>query len=55
MNLPDATNRAKILEVVLAKEELAPDVDLDAIANMMEGYSGRDLKNLCVTAAYCPI
>ena len=55
VNLPDATNRAKILEVVLAKEELAPDVDLNAIANMTGGYSGSDLKNLCVTAAYCPI
>jgi SpoVK/Ycf46/Vps4 family AAA+-type ATPase len=55
VNLPDTTNRAKILKVILAKEELAPDVDLDAIANMTEGYSGSDLKNLCVTAAYCPI
>eukprot|EP00252_Welwitschia_mirabilis_P021048 TRINITY_DN528_c0_g1_i1.p1 TRINITY_DN528_c0_g1~~TRINITY_DN528_c0_g1_i1.p1 ORF type:complete len:1249 (-),score=322.97 TRINITY_DN528_c0_g1_i1:309-4055(-) len=55
VNLPDAPNRAKILKVILAKEELAPDVDLDAIANMTEGYSGSDLKNLCVTAAYCPI
>lgn len=55
VNLPDTTNRAKILKVILAKEELAPDVDLDAIASMTEGYSGSDLKNLCVTAAYCPI
>ncbi|KAH9299134.1 hypothetical protein KI387_030816, partial [Taxus chinensis] len=55
VNLPDAPNRAKILKVMLAKEEVDPDVDLDAIANMTEGYSGSDLKNLCVTAAYCPI
>ena len=52
MNLPDTTNRAQILKAILAKEELAPDVDLDAIAYMTEGYSGSDLKNLCVTAAY---
>ncbi|XP_076903132.1 uncharacterized protein LOC143558105 [Bidens hawaiensis] len=55
VNLPDAPNRAKILKVILAKEDLSPDVDLDAVANMTEGYSGSDLKNLCVTAAHRPI
>ncbi|KAF5198563.1 Aaa-type atpase family protein [Thalictrum thalictroides] len=55
VNLPDVANREKILRVVLAKEEMAPDVDLGAIASMTDGYSGSDLKNLCVTAAHCPI
>ncbi|KAK6120213.1 hypothetical protein DH2020_046119 [Rehmannia glutinosa] len=55
VNLPDAQNRVKILKVILAKEELAPNIDLEAVANMTEGYSGSDLKNLCVTAAHCPI
>ncbi|XP_054817276.1 uncharacterized protein LOC129316897 [Prosopis cineraria] len=55
VNLPDALNREKILRVILAKEDLAPDVQLEAIANMTDGYSGSDLKNLCVTAAHCPI
>ncbi|KAK6260219.1 ATPase [Theobroma cacao] len=55
VNLPDAPNREKILRVILAKEELSPDVDLEAIANMTDGYSGSDLKNLCVSAAHCPI
>ncbi|XP_052191626.1 uncharacterized protein LOC127800822 isoform X2 [Diospyros lotus] len=55
VNLPDAPNREKILRVILAKEELAPDVDLEVVANMTDGYSGSDLKNLCVTAAHCPI
>ena len=55
VNLPDAPNREKILKVILAKEDLAMDVDLDALANMTDGYSGSDLKNLCVTAAHCPI
>lgn len=44
VNLPDAPNRAKILKVILAKEDLSPDVDFDAIANMTDGYSGSDLK-----------
>uniref|UniRef100_A0A5B7A5E1 AAA+ ATPase domain-containing protein n=1 Tax=Davidia involucrata TaxID=16924 RepID=A0A5B7A5E1_DAVIN len=55
VNLPDSPNREKILSVILAKEELAPDVNLEAVANMTGGYSGSDLKNLCVTAAHCPI
>ncbi|KAL5713026.1 hypothetical protein ACHQM5_015143 [Ranunculus cassubicifolius] len=55
VNLPDATNREKILRVILAKEEMAPDLDLQAVANMTDGYSGSDLKNLCVTAAHCSI
>uniref|UniRef100_A0A7N2N3C2 AAA+ ATPase domain-containing protein n=1 Tax=Quercus lobata TaxID=97700 RepID=A0A7N2N3C2_QUELO len=55
VNLPDAPNREKILRVILAKEELASDIELEAIANMTDGYSGSDLKNLCVTAAHCPI
>ncbi|XP_010248969.1 PREDICTED: uncharacterized protein LOC104591697 isoform X2 [Nelumbo nucifera] len=55
VNLPDAPNRAKILKVILAKEDLSPDIDLDVIASMTDGYSGSDLKNLCVTAAHCPI
>ncbi|XWS31706.1 hypothetical protein CRYUN_Cryun23aG0099200 [Craigia yunnanensis] len=55
VNLPDAPNREKILRVILAKEELSSNVDLEAIANMVDGYSGSDLKNLCVTAAHCPI
>lgn len=55
VNLPDASNREKILRVILGKEDLAPDVDLEAIANMTDGYSGSDLKNLCVAAAHRPI
>ncbi|PWA52651.1 ATPase, AAA-type, core [Artemisia annua] len=55
VNLPDASNREKILRVILAKEEMVPDIDLEAVANMTDGYSGSDLKNLCVAAAHYPI
>lgn len=44
MGLPDALNRAKILKVILAKEDLSPDIDLDGVASMTDGYSGSDLK-----------
>lgn len=49
VNLPDAPNRAKILRVILAKEDLG-DVDFDAIANMTDGYSGSDLKVIFVAS-----
>jgi SpoVK/Ycf46/Vps4 family AAA+-type ATPase len=55
VGLPDASNREKILRVILSKEELASDVDLESLASMTDGYSGSDLKNLCVTAAMLPV
>eukprot|EP01111_Echinosteliopsis_oligospora_P002928 TRINITY_DN14748_c0_g1_i1.p1 TRINITY_DN14748_c0_g1~~TRINITY_DN14748_c0_g1_i1.p1 ORF type:complete len:272 (-),score=64.83 TRINITY_DN14748_c0_g1_i1:165-881(-) len=55
VDLPDQENRVKVLQVILAKEELSPDVDLNALAQMTEGYSGSDLKNLSIAAAYQPI
>nr|CAB3458931.1 unnamed protein product [Digitaria exilis] len=51
VNLPDAPNRKKILGVILAKEDLADDVDLDALANLTDGYSGSDLKERAIAAA----
>lgn len=44
VNLPDAQNREKILGVILKNEEFAPNVNLEAVASMTEGYSGSDLK-----------
>ncbi|WVZ90649.1 hypothetical protein U9M48_036933, partial [Paspalum notatum var. saurae] len=55
VGLPDELNREKILEAILSKEILSPDVDLKLVANMTEGYSGSDLKNLCLTVAFSPI
>lgn len=37
-------NRAKILKVILAKEDLSPDIDIGGVASMSDGYSGSDLK-----------
>lgn len=44
VNIPDATNRAKILKLILEKEDMSADLDLDSVANMTIGYSGSDLK-----------
>nr|XP_051185248.1 uncharacterized protein LOC127299337 [Lolium perenne] len=55
VNLPDASSREKILKLILSKEELATDVDLQSLANMTGGFSGSDLKSLCLAAAQRPI
>ncbi|XP_026406698.1 ATPase family AAA domain-containing protein 1-A-like [Papaver somniferum] len=44
VNLSDAQNREKILKVILEKEDMAVDVNLDVLAKMTNGYSGSDLK-----------
>ncbi|KAJ1389658.1 P-loop containing nucleoside triphosphate hydrolase [Sesbania bispinosa] len=55
VDLPDAENRMKILRIFLAKENLDPDFQFDKLANLTDGYSGSDLKNLCIAAAYRPV
>uniref|UniRef100_A0A9I9DTQ0 AAA+ ATPase domain-containing protein n=1 Tax=Cucumis melo TaxID=3656 RepID=A0A9I9DTQ0_CUCME len=55
VDLPDAANRMKILKIFLAQENVVPDFQFDELANATEGYSGSDLKNLCIAAAYRPV
>ncbi|XP_073297057.1 uncharacterized protein [Primulina huaijiensis] len=55
VDLPDAENRLKILNIILARENLESGFSFDQLANATEGYSGSDLKNLCVAAAYRPV
>ncbi|XP_020978838.1 uncharacterized protein LOC107643102 isoform X5 [Arachis ipaensis] len=55
VGLPSVENRGKILKTLLAKEKVDEDLDLKELATMTEGYSGSDLKNLCITAAYRPV
>ncbi|GMI75556.1 hypothetical protein like AT4G28000 [Hibiscus trionum] len=54
VGLPSIESREKILRTLLAKEKVA-ELDYKELATMTEGYSGSDLKNLCVTAAYRPV
>lgn len=49
--LPNEAARAQILRVLLKKEDLHSDVDIDHLATLTNGYSGSDLKNLCAEAA----
>ncbi|XP_057963442.1 uncharacterized protein LOC131154585 isoform X2 [Malania oleifera] len=55
VDLPDAENRMKILRIFLAQENLESGFEFDKLANATEGYSGSDLKNLCIAAAYRPV
>ncbi|RDY10350.1 Msp1, partial [Mucuna pruriens] len=55
VDLPDAENRMKILRIFLAQENLDSDFQFDKLANLTDGYSGSDLKNLCIAAAYRPV
>jgi transitional endoplasmic reticulum ATPase len=52
--LPDLAARRKMLEIYLSKRPLAEDVDLDALARRLEGYSGADIKYICDRAAVIP-
>jgi transitional endoplasmic reticulum ATPase len=52
--LPDLPARRKMLDIYLAKRPLADDVDLDALATRLAGYSGADIKYLCDRAAVVP-
>jgi len=48
---PDANGRAEILRVHAKSKNLAPDVDLDALAVSTPGFVGADLAALCNEAA----
>ncbi|KAG0476234.1 hypothetical protein HPP92_013075 [Vanilla planifolia] len=55
VDLPNAENRMKILKIFLSHENLDPLFKFDQLANATDGYSGSDLKNLCIAAAYKPV
>jgi transitional endoplasmic reticulum ATPase len=52
--LPDLLARRKMLDIYLGKRPVADDMDLDALAARLEGYSGADIKYLCDRAAVVP-
>ena len=39
--------RVELLKINLREVEVADDVDLDLIAEKIEGYSGADITNVC--------
>ncbi|KAI3505268.1 hypothetical protein L1887_27298 [Cichorium endivia] len=55
VGLPSVEQREIIFRTLLAKENVIEGLDFREIANMTEGFTGSDLKNLCTTAAYRPV
>uniref|UniRef100_A0A7S1GTY6 AAA ATPase AAA+ lid domain-containing protein n=2 Tax=Hemiselmis andersenii TaxID=464988 RepID=A0A7S1GTY6_HEMAN len=49
--LPDLESRESLFRINLQGIEIAPDVDLKALAGKTEGYSGADLTNVCRDAS----
>jgi len=52
--LPDEPARRHMLGQYLAHRPLAGDVDLDALAKRLEGFSGADINYICDRAAVVP-
>ena len=49
--LPDQPSRLSILKATLKKSPVAPDVDLNFLAQHTHGFSGADLTEICQRAA----
>ena len=51
MDRPDRKGRLEILKVHVRKVQLAPNIDLDAVAGLTTGFTGADIANLVNEAA----
>src|SRR5687767_9748399 len=52
--LPDLAARRHMLDMYLSKRPVADDVDLDALAAKLDGYSGADIKYIADRSATIP-
>src|SRR6185295_12746199 len=52
--LPDLPARRKMLDIYLGKRPVSDDLDLNALAQQLDGYSGADIKYICDRAATVP-
>ncbi len=53
--LPNTEARAAILEIHMEDIEISPTIDFEEMADLTEGYSGRDISIVCREAAMEPI
>lgn len=51
VGLPDQAARRRMLDLYLAHRPLEADMDLDRLAQALEGYSGADIASICERAA----
>lgn len=49
--LPDLPSRVGILKANLKKTPIAPDIDLNFLASLTDGFSGADLMEICQRAS----
>ncbi len=52
--LPDLPARRKMLDIYLGRRPVASELNLDALAQELEGYSGADIKYICDRSATVP-
>jgi len=52
--LPDKTARRKMLDIYLGKRPVAVDVDMERLAEGLDGFSGADIQYICDRAATIP-
>ena len=53
--LPDQGSRLSILKAILRKTPIDPQVPLDFIAKLTEGFSGADIRELCNQVCKCAV
>jgi len=53
--MPDLESRKKIFKIHLKHKPLANDVDVDSLANSLEGYTGADIQAICEEATLLTI
>jgi proteasome regulatory subunit len=53
--LPDERGREEILRIYMRRMKVSKDVDPRQLASLTDGFSGADIKNLCVEAGYVAI
>jgi len=54
LGLPDAPARMRMLELYLGRRPLADDVELRALCDRLDGYSGADISGIATKAAQMP-
>lgn len=51
---PDLASRKKLFELYLKNKPLSKNIDLDTLAQYTKGYSGADIKEVCIKASVIP-